>query len=159
VAQLVIADTGPLHYLRLIDQVELLPQLFMTVHIPVAVHMELSHSAAPKIVREWISEPPSWLLVQPDPAVTLTLRKLGAGEHAAIALAVQLEAGLLLTDDRAAVKAARAHGFVVTGTLGVLSRAARLGRVDFPAALARLTTTNFRIHPQLIEDLLAEYQG
>jgi predicted nucleic acid-binding protein len=70
-----------------------------------------------------------------------------------------LKAELLLIDDRAAVTAGRAQGFTVTGTLGVLSRTATLGLVDLPAALARLKKTNFRIHPQLIEDLLAKYRN
>ncbi len=111
------------------------------------------------MVRDWIVAPPTWLMIRPAPAVTLSSSKLDAGERAAIALAVELNAELLLIDDRAAVTAARAQGFIVTGTLGVLSRAATLGLVDLPAALARLTKTNFRINPQLIEELLAKYQN
>jgi len=157
VTQIVIADTGPLHYLLLIGQADLLPQLFEAVYIPVTVRCELSNDATPKVVREWIMAPPSWLLIRPAPTTSVPSSKLDAGEQAAITLAIQLGADLLLMDDRAAVMAARAKGFIVTGTLGVLSRAAELGIVDLPVALTRLTRTNFRIHPQLIVDLLAKY--
>jgi len=42
----------------------------------------------------------------------------------------------------------------VRSTLGILERAARLGRVDFRAALSKLEATNFRISPALKETLL-----
>ena len=42
----VVADTGPLHYLVLIDAIDILPKLFGRVLIPEIVAVELSHSAA-----------------------------------------------------------------------------------------------------------------
>lgn len=156
--RVVIADTGPLNYLLLIDQIDLLPQLFHTVHIPDAVRTELANNAAPKIVRDWIARPPPWLIVTATPAFTLPSPKLGAGEQAAIALAIELKAELLLIDDRVGVAAARARGFIVAGTLGILGRAAEAGLVDLPVALARLTATNFHVRQPLIDTLLAKYQ-
>jgi predicted nucleic acid-binding protein len=46
------------------------------------------------------------------------------GEWEAIALAREIDARLLLIDDRAGVVAARGQGFTVTVTLGVLVEAA-----------------------------------
>jgi predicted nucleic acid-binding protein len=43
---------------------------------------------------------------------------LDAGEGAAIALAIELHADLLLMDDEEGVSAARGKGLAVTGTLG-----------------------------------------
>ncbi len=71
-----------------------------------------------------------------------------------IALANELKAELLLIDDREGVAAARAQGFTVTGTLGILSLAAMTGLVALPEALARLAATNFHLRPQLIDALL-----
>jgi predicted nucleic acid-binding protein len=82
---------------------------------------------------------------------------LDAGERAAIDLAAQLKADLILIDERPGAAAARSHGFRVTGTLGVLSDAAALGMIDLRAALGRLTATNFRVGSKLIEALLAKY--
>jgi predicted nucleic acid-binding protein len=44
--RIVVADTSPLFYLLSIDHIDLLPQLFGTVFVPDAVHMELCHPAA-----------------------------------------------------------------------------------------------------------------
>ena len=66
--RVVIADTGPLNYLLLIDQISLLPQLFETVHIPDTVRAELADAAAPQIVRSWIATPPPWLVIELTPA-------------------------------------------------------------------------------------------
>ncbi len=63
----VVADTGPLNYLLLINEIDLLTRLFERVHIPDAVRAELAHRAAPQIVRDWIEKPPPWLLVEPTP--------------------------------------------------------------------------------------------
>jgi predicted nucleic acid-binding protein len=82
---------------------------------------------------------------------------LGDGERAAIALAEAVGATLVLMDDRAGVTAARAAGFTVTGTLGILDRAARRGMIDLPSAFARLQATNFRCHQAIINHLLARY--
>ncbi len=102
---IVIADTGPLNYLLLVDQVDLLPRLFEAVYIPEAVRAELSAAGAPQVVRDWIASPPPWLLVAQTPDITESLEPLDAGEQASIALAVQMKAELLLIDHRAGVRA------------------------------------------------------
>src|SRR5580704_4509012 len=127
--RLVVADTGPLNYLVLIEQVELLPTLFEQIFVPQIVREELCHAEAPERVRRWIAEPPSWLKIVPDEHdnVSLDLQRLDKGERAAIALAGRIGADLLLMDDRDGVNAARRRGFAVTGTLGILDLAASRG--------------------------------
>ena len=148
----VVADTTPLNYLLLIDHIELLPELFETVRVPDIVRDELTAGGAPPVVQAWISSPPAWL-----PALTATTANLDAGERAAIALAAQLDAQLLLIDERAATAVARTQGFTVMGTLGILELAAKRGMIDLRASLGRLTATNFRIASRLIDALLAKY--
>jgi predicted nucleic acid-binding protein len=58
---IVVSDTSPLCYLLLIDLIEVLPQLFGRVIIPQRVRNELLAPGAPKVVQEWISQPPDWL--------------------------------------------------------------------------------------------------
>jgi predicted nucleic acid-binding protein len=154
--RVVIADTGPLNYLLLIDEIELLPRLFEAVHIPETVRDELAAGAAPPIVRDWITAPPSWLLISPVSAAMVAATKLDQGEQAAIDLAITLKADLLLMDDRAGVRVALAQGFEVVGTFGILDQAARIGLIDLPTTLARLTATNFRVCSELIEALLGK---
>ena len=47
-ANVAVADAGPLHYLILIDCVEILARLFDRVLIPLAVRDELIHPGAPQ---------------------------------------------------------------------------------------------------------------
>lgn len=158
--RLVVADTGPLNYLVLIGASELLPQLFATVLVPATVHAELAHRDAPPSVRAWAERPPAWLDIRPVPAESnddATLRALDDGERAALALAHALHADLILMDDRAGVAVARERGFAVTGTLGVLTLAARRGLIDLRAAFARLEATNFRCRPDIMDALLAQH--
>ena len=48
---LVVADTGPLNYLHLIGQLEILPALYGEVLVPPAVLREMAHPHAPPEAR------------------------------------------------------------------------------------------------------------
>lgn len=120
--RLVIADTSPINYLLLIGHIDILPALFERVILPAAVRDELSHPKAPSLVRNWIAAPPPWVDVRPvpdghDPA----LEALDAGEEAAILLAIDLRADLVLMDDEEGVVAAHMKGLEVTG-IGPVTR-------------------------------------
>jgi predicted nucleic acid-binding protein len=157
--QVVVADTGPLHYLVLIGEVDCLPRLFETVLVPEMVRDELSRARTPPSVRAWMASPPAWLQIMPSPHLeTLLLPELDAGERAAIALATSLPANLLLIDDRRGSAAAIAQGLETTGTLGLLDRAARHGLIDLAASLGRLKATNFRYRPEMLDALLAQHR-
>jgi predicted nucleic acid-binding protein len=156
---LAVADTGPLHYLVMIDAIDLLSRLFTTVLVPRIVRDELSHANTPASVRAWIADPPPWLQIAPSPSVeTLPFPKLDVGERAALALALSRHADVVLIDDRRGVAVARTQGLVSIGTLGLLDQAAARGLIDFTAVAARLTATNFRYPPELLDALLAHYR-
>ncbi len=156
---IVVADAGPPRYLVLIDQIDLLPRLFGKVILPDVVRDELSAPGTPADVRAWLASLPPWLEVgsahAPEKLLSL---KLDKGERAAIALAMELGAALILMDDRAGVDEARQRGLQVTGTLGVLVLAARHGFIDLEAAFSRLKATNFRYPPALLEAMLAAWR-
>ena len=155
--RVVISDTSPLHYLILVGHVELLPDLYTEVLIPKAVADELRRPATPEPVQRWIADPPQWLRVVPLSAQPSfrSLEHLDRGEHDAIVLALQLKADLVLMDDREGVEEARGLGLSVTGTLGILDRAAERGLIELASAIARLRQTNFRVDPALLVRLLA----
>jgi predicted nucleic acid-binding protein len=67
-----------------------------------------------------------------------------------------LKADLLLMDERAGAREARRLGLTVTGTLGVLVRGAERGFVELALALGKLQQTNFRVAPEMIQQLLLE---
>lgn len=153
---LVVADNSPVRYLRLLDCDHVLPALFGRLLIPHAVLRELQHPHTPEVVRSWIDALPPWMEVcpilgQPD----ATVARLEAGEQEAIILAQERQADVLLVDDGKARDVAIAHGLRAMGTVGVLEQAAIQGLVDLPEVLARLMTTNFRILPSIITEVLA----
>jgi predicted nucleic acid-binding protein len=148
---LVVADTTPLRYLVEIGYEHLLPRLFMKVWIPGAVVAELRQQRTPATVRQWAERLPSWIevrIVEGSPSEH-ELAGLDRGEWEAIELARTIHANLLLIDERTGARVARAQGFTVTGTLGVLVEAARSGLVSIEEVLERLAKTNFRGTPDL----------
>jgi len=159
--RLVVADTGPLHYLVLIGHIDLIPALFETVFVPSEVRDELSRAETPPEVRSWIGKPPAWITVVPALPATADpdLLRIDRGERAAIVLADSLKVDAILMDDRAGVAVAKAKGFAVVGTLGILDAAARHGHVDLAQALARLRKTTFRRKDELFDALLKKYQN
>jgi predicted nucleic acid-binding protein len=152
---IVVADTSPLNYLILIDQADLLLSLFGEVLLPHAVHRELQHPKTPERVRQWIAKAPEWLRVrgiQTTPSAPLLI--LDVGEREAIQLAVEVSADAVLMDDAEGRSVAESFGLRVSGTLGILERASRLGMIDLRQAFAKLEQTNFRISPELREALI-----
>ena len=82
---------------------------------------------------------------------------LDEGETAAIALAISLDADLLLMDDRKGVEVARGKGLRVTGTLGVLDLAAQRDLINFAQAVDRLRRTTFRIPEAILNSLMKKH--
>ncbi len=70
---------------------------------------------------------------------------------AAITLAMEFHAELLLMEDRRGVKTARSKGFRVTGTLAIFSVAARRNLLNLADAFDRLKQTRFH-YTQAIMD-------
>jgi predicted nucleic acid-binding protein len=158
--RVVVADTGPVHYLYLIDEIEILPTVFGEIHIPREVYSELCHAGAPTELRNWAISAPTWLRVEDVSAPTESaMLSLDVGERSAIALAESICADLLLMDDRKAVRAAIARGLGVTGTLGILRLAAEQARIDIRQAVERLRTTNFRYRQEMLDQLVTGSGG
>ena len=156
--RLVIADTGPINYLVQIGHIELLPRMFESVALPIAVQAELSNFLAPLPVRRWITSPPAWLEIHDTTGLPL-VSGLDEGETAAIALAESLHADLLLIDERDGFRVAKRRGLRVTGTLGLLDLAAERDLVDFSEAIRRLALTSFRRPETVLKTLLAKHKG
>lgn len=152
---IIVSDTTPLNYLILINQANILHELYDSVIVPQAVFDEMQRAETPVEVRAWIADRPEWLEVLPARA-PVTALKLGVGEREAIALALELHADVLLLDDRKARREAQRLGLVVVGTLAVLATAARRGLVDLAVAIAQLQQTTFRAPTVLIRSLLDE---
>jgi predicted nucleic acid-binding protein len=155
---IVLSDTTPLNYLVLIDQASILPALFGEIYVPQAVCEELGNPASPQKVRDWILQAPAWLVVRAPATMDESLR-LGRGETETIGLALELNADLLLMDDRVARNAAKRRNLNVAGTVNVLEAAARRDLLDLRAAIATLRTTNFHISEGILAELLRAYDA
>ncbi|NES85628.1 MAG: DUF3368 domain-containing protein [Moorea sp. SIO2B7] len=151
---IVVADTSPLNYLVLIDQIDLLPQLFQEIIIPDVVRDEMLDPGAPTVLQQWIANPPDWLKVQAVSVTDESLNTLDSGEQAAITLAQALPADLLIIDERLGRRIASERGVSIIGTLGILDDAASKGLIDLSDTIARLQRTNFRISRCIIQALL-----
>ena len=151
---IVVADTSPINYLLLIDQIDLLPRLFQQVIIPDVVRDEMLDPSAPPALQQWIANPPPWLVVQAVSVTDETLNSLDPGEQAAITLAQTLPADLLIIDERLGRRTASERGIPIIGTLGILDDAANKGLIELTDAIARLQQTNFRISRRIIQTLL-----
>ena len=114
---IVVSNTTPLNYLILIESTHVLPRFRPSV-CSVRGDRGVSHPRSPETVRTSASTPPVWITIQ-DPTHAGP-SKLGRGETAAIALALELQADRLLIDDRDGTKQAVRSGLQVVGTLGIL---------------------------------------
>jgi predicted nucleic acid-binding protein len=145
---IVVADTSPLNYLILVEEIDLLPVIFGQVLLPTTVFQELQHPKTSWKVREWIAHLPAWVEVRPvGPVTNPTLLTLDPGERDAIGLALALGIGTVLMDEADGRHEAERLHLEVRGTLGILERGARLGKINFREALQKLEQTNFRISP------------
>jgi len=150
----VVSNTTPLNYLILIGRVDLLSKLYGSVIIPEAVFNELTAPSTPRLVRDWIANKPSWLLIQQAPQViSAETAEVQIGEREAIELAKSVGSNYVLLDDRRARRAAKHHGVNVVGTLGILVSAADKGLTNLNDAINDLKQTNFRASHRLFESL------
>lgn len=139
---IVVADSGPLHYLILLDHVGLLLRFYGRVAVPDAVAAELASRGAPAVVRAWIGHPPSWvevLSVASEALAAVTTISTRVSDRRSP------QADLLLIDEAAGRAEAKRRHLRLTRTLGVLRAGAELGLVDVPALVLRLQATGFYV--------------
>jgi len=150
----IVCDAGPLMHLGEAGFRDLLPRAG-EIHIPRAVDLEMRSYEA-----TWHIHQPPWLRVTSlDPAPEVEAQAwrqaglLHYGEAQAIALARQLRADWLLTDDAAARLAARSLGLEVHGSLGIVLWAAGtryLTRADAECALERLAKSSLWVSRSIL---------
>lgn len=153
---LVVADSSPIIVLIMIGHIDVLPKLFGQVVIPTEVSTELLHSKRLQNVRDFMTSSPIWLLER-TPAAIEPIPSLHAGESAAISLAQELKADLLLIDEVHGRKAAAERHIPFTGTIGVLELAADEGLLNLEDTFARVKNTDFWISNEFLDERLKLY--
>lgn len=149
---IVVSDATPINHLIRAGAIHILPDLLGRVIIPEAVFRELQADKTPDEVKNYILSDPKWLEVC---RVTFVfdedLDSLDMGEREAIQLAEELNADLLLIDEKMGREIALKRSLPVVGTLGILEQAEIKGIVDFKEILNKLKATGFYVS-KVLED-------
>lgn len=153
---LVVADSSPLIVLVTIGHIDVLPRLFGSVCIPPAVDRELRSVRRQRVVREFFETQRAWLEVR-QPAHLQSIPHLHPGELEALSLAIELQAELVLVDERKAYREAVSRNLNAIGTVRVLERAAEESLLDLSEAFDRLKRTDFWISHALLDERLKRF--
>ena len=127
----VVSNASPLINLARANHFDLLVEFYDQIVIPQAVYDEVVVRGQGRDGSREVKEA-SWIETQvpkDDLAVRALATELGKGEASAIILAQELQADLLLMDETRGRRIAQQLGLNVRGTLGILARARREGRI------------------------------
>jgi uncharacterized protein len=126
---IVVSDSSPIMNLASIQQLAVLEQLYGGITVPPAVYHELVVAGAGQPGAANIRAS-AWLQIDHVTnriLVTSLQMELDEGEAEAIALAIQLQADLLLLDERRGRTVATRLGLKFIGLLGILLEAKHMG--------------------------------
>ncbi len=141
---IVVSDASPIIALAQLKHLELLRDLFSEVLIPPAVEAELTQGQTGLPIID-VSQLPFVRIQAPqDQGRVGQLRmRLDPGESEALALALEVQADLVLIDEELGRTVAKELGLTPLGTLGMLVEAKRRG------AIARITPLLDRLENEL----------
>lgn len=129
---IVVSNTSPLTNLAAIRQFDLLHKLYGTLHVASGVRAELSFGG-----KNWPGYDETmnaaWIQhhrISNEDLVTALRRDLDRGEAESIALAVELQADLLLMDEQEGRRFADRFDLNTLGVVGVLIEAKARGEID-----------------------------
>ena len=132
---IVVSDTSPISNLIQIDRLYVLEELYPLLIIPPAVHRELLALAAFGYNLSDYEQSEHFTVQHPQnqSAVKHLLNDLDPGESEAIVLAQELNAQLLIIDERLGTQRAKTEGLETIGLVGCLINAKTSGII--PAVL------------------------
>lgn len=153
-----VSDTGPLIHLAEIGCLPLLT-IFEELHIPEGVWLEADR---PSTIRAELSFAKRHFLASDEIdrfTADYRLERLQAGERQSLLLCSKLAVPVLLTDDLAVRRVAKAHGLTPVGSLGIIARAHYMGRIARDTAethLRELYSVSSLFVTQTLVDLAIE---
>lgn len=128
---IVVSNTSPLTSLAAIDQFDLLRQLYGHIHLPEGVWAELNAKGQVWPGRDEVAQA-DWVQrhqVQNQNLVTALRRDLDRGEAETIALTLELEADLILLDEKEGRHAAQRLNLRPLSVVGILLEAKAGGQL------------------------------
>jgi len=143
--QRIVADTGPLLALGIINRLDLLANLYAGVYVPTKVKRELergatkyqdARNALEAMSKGWLTETLVNQVFRRRIKELMTgPPKLGKAQAESIALCKQLKTNLLLVDDEDAVKVAQREGIRTIHGLDILINAAKTRLISSSEAI------------------------
>ena len=146
----VVSDTSPLRALDHLNLLPILPRLFGAVWLPPAVHEELVLAGVTLPNEPWlrVESPANGSLVQ-------RLRTtLDPGEAEAIALAIEINAAIVLMDERRGRAMATSLGLQSRGVVGILIEAKAAGII--PRVASSIESLRGGLNFHLSDRIVAE---
>jgi predicted nucleic acid-binding protein len=159
-----ICDAGPLIHLDEIVCLDLLSD-FQDVLIPEQVREEVTRHRPGAVGSGALSYRCIPVAISAGSQFRALVKafSLGTGEQAALSLMSRSPGAILLTDDAAARLAAKALGFRVHGSLGVLLRSIRTGRRKRAEVLSLLreipTRSTLHIRANLLQEITEQVES
>lgn len=156
----VISDSSTLIHLASIEKLDLLREFYDIVTISAAVWREVviegeKHPGAVEVQQAYQDNWIEVLELEDQTLLRLLKQDLHEGEAETIALALELEADLVLLDETEARKAAELYQLQKTGVVGLLIRGKLEGIItSLQQALDQLREGGFWIHDDLYERAL-----
>ena len=129
---IVVSNAGPLIALARINKLDLLKHFFNTVFISKGTYDEVVIKGKSKLGSKHV-ENAKWIKVKSiknEWSVNVLRIDLDIGEAESIVLALELNANLLLMDELLARNIAESLGLKISGTVGILLKAKKLGLID-----------------------------
>ncbi len=145
---IVVSDTTAITHLAGIGALDLIRRMYMTLYIPDAVFQELTMNGkhipgAHEVLHcPWIKRQS----VRNHNQVAVLRKVLDMGEAEAIVLAQELNADLLIMDEKKGRTQAMALGLTISGMVGILLKAKERGHIQqIKPYLDKLIATRFKL--------------
>lgn len=156
-----VSNSSPIIHLAKINKLSLLKDLYGKLFVPQKVYSECTDTRYYQNEVKLINNA-DWLQVKTIldyKLFSLLNSELDAGEAEALILAMELNADLILLDDKEARVKGRILDIRATGTLGVLIKAKQKCLIDsLEVNITQLQDSGFRLSPNLIAKVLSETQ-
>ncbi|MDR0910202.1 MAG: DUF3368 domain-containing protein [Spirochaetaceae bacterium] len=152
---IIICDSSPLIALAICNKLAILEKLYGKVVVPRAVYNEIVVRSKPNALEliEWTRD--KVVDINDDDLADAINVVLDRGESEAIALYKELNADVLLIDEKAGREYAEGYGVKIIGTLGVLLKAKQSGLVkEIKSDISILKQSTIRISDELYERIL-----
>lgn len=154
---IVVVDSGPLIALSKVNLLFILRELFKEVYIPLGVRTEVVDKGRGRPGADEVREA-EWIKIKEvkDVLACEALKhELGRGEAEAIILAKELNADVLIIDDKIPRNIAKSMGLEIAGTLALINEA--LGRKIMEGSFLKIIEEMRRKHVWISDELISSF--